>query len=80
MPKANLHPKYTAIAITCATCKSIYDTRSTSPTNISVEICAACHPYYTGQQRLVDTEGRVDRFNKKYSREAIAQRRAAAQK
>ncbi|WP_218082740.1 50S ribosomal protein L31 [Anthocerotibacter panamensis] len=80
MPKANLHPKYNPITITCAGCKTVYNTRSTSTSNISVEICAACHPYYTGQQRLVDTEGRVDRFNKKYSREAMAQRRAQPKK
>jgi large subunit ribosomal protein L31 len=76
MPKPNLHPKYNAITISCTGCKTVYNTHSTSSTNIQVEICAGCHPYYTGQQRLVDTEGRVDRFNKKYSRESMAQRRA----
>lgn len=63
--KANLHPVYHKITAVCA-CGNKFDTRSTS-TNVHVEICAKCHPYFTGKQRLIDTQGRVDRFRKKYA-------------
>ncbi len=68
MAKKGIHPQYNPVVISCSSCSTIYHTRSTLTSNMSVEICANCHPYYTGQQRLVDTEGRVDRFNKKYAR------------
>ncbi len=77
MAKPNLHPPSHKIVISCTTCKSLYPTHSATPNSLSVEICANCHPFYTGQQRLVDTEGRVDRFNKKFSREAMAERAKA---
>jgi len=80
MPKEKIHPKYNPITISCSSCKTVYNIRSTSANNILVEICSACHPFFTGQQRLVDTEGRVDRFNKKYSREAMATRSRAQPK
>ncbi|MBI2094424.1 MAG: 50S ribosomal protein L31 [Candidatus Omnitrophica bacterium] len=64
--KKNIHPEYVPCAITC-TCGAIYQTRSTQRT-IHVEICASCHPFFTGQQRLVDTAGRVEKFNRKYRR------------
>jgi len=63
--KANLHPMYHKVMVQCA-CGNQFETRSTS-TNLHVEICAKCHPYFTGKQRLVDTQGRVDRFRKKYA-------------
>lgn len=62
----NIHPKYVDSTITCA-CGSIYKTRSTV-SNLHVEICSACHPFFTGKQKLVDTAGRVDRYRKKYSK------------
>ena len=62
--KADLHPKYRVLDAVCA-CGNKFTTRSTS-TNIHVEVCSACHPYFTGKQRLVDTAGRVDRFRKRY--------------
>jgi large subunit ribosomal protein L31 len=62
--KANLHPKYYKITVQCA-CGNSFETRSTS-TNVHVEVCSVCHPYFTGKQRLVDTAGRVDRFRRKY--------------
>ena len=62
--KADLHPHYRMLEVVCA-CGNKFETRSTS-TNIHVEVCALCHPYYTGKQRLVDTAGRVDRFRKRY--------------
>ena len=62
--KEGIHPKYQQTTITCAG-GAVYQTGSTNP-NITVEICAKCHPFYTGKQKLVDTSGRVDKFNKKY--------------
>lgn len=68
--KANLHPVYHVIEAQCA-CGNTFTTRSTSP-SIHVEVCAQCHPYFTGKQRLVDTAGRVDRFRRKYQTEGAA--------
>ncbi|HSM17959.1 MAG TPA: 50S ribosomal protein L31 [Gemmatimonadales bacterium] len=62
--KANLHPIYRKVTAVCA-CGNTFETRSTQD-NIHVEVCAHCHPYFTGKQRLVDTAGRVDRFRRKY--------------
>ena len=62
--KSGIHPDYKLTKITCA-CGNVIETRSTV-SNISVEICSACHPFYTGKQKLVDTAGRIDRFNKRY--------------
>lgn len=68
--KPNLHPKYHTIEVVCA-CGNKFQTRTTAPT-IHVEVCNACHPYYTGKQRLMDTAGRVDRFRRKYGSEQQA--------
>ncbi len=62
--KAGIHPKYEMTTITCA-CGNVIKTKSTAK-NIEVEICSKCHPFYTGKQKLVDTAGRVERFNRKY--------------
>ena len=62
--KAGIHPDYKQTAIKCA-CGNVIETGSTKE-NIFVEICAKCHPFFTGKQKLVDTGGRVDRFNKKF--------------
>ena len=64
MAKEGIHPKYEETTITCA-CGNVIHTRSTKQ-NIKVEICSKCHPFFTGKQKLVDTGGRVDRFNKRY--------------
>jgi len=63
--KAKIHPKYEQTTIACA-CGSIIETRSTAK-DIKVEICSACHPFFTGKQKLVDTAGRIERFRKKYN-------------
>lgn len=68
--KADLHPMYRTLTAVCA-CGNQFETRSTAA-SIHVEVCAACHPYFTGKQRLVDTAGRVDRFRRKYQTEATA--------
>ena len=62
--KENIHPKYVETTIECA-CGAKYETRSTNP-NIRIEICSACHPFFTGKQKLVDSAGRIDKFKKKY--------------
>jgi len=62
--KEGIHPKYEPATITCA-CGNVIETRSTVK-NIQVEICSACHPFFTGKQKLVDTAGRIERFNRKY--------------
>ncbi len=62
--KSGIHPKYELTTITCA-CGNVIETRSTVK-NIQVEICSACHPFFTGKQKLVDTAGRIDRFRRKY--------------
>lgn len=63
--KKNVHPEYKAAKITCV-CGNVIETRSTSG-DMNVEICSACHPFFTGKQKLVDTAGRIERFNKRYN-------------
>ena len=65
--KSNLHPKYEKTTITCA-CGEVIETRSTA-SDIRVEICSKCHPFFTGKQKLVDTGGRVDRFKRRFDRQ-----------
>jgi len=60
MPKEGIHPKYATIHVKCA-CGNSFETRSTYKGELVVEICAACHPFFTGKQKLVDTAGRVER-------------------
>ena len=69
--KAAIHPEYVETTITCA-CGEVIHTRSTRP-QIRVEICSRCHPFFTGKQKLVDTAGRVERFQRKYGRKPLAQ-------
>ena len=64
--KGDIHPLYQPIRITCS-CGAVIQTRSTRG-SFHVEICSKCHPFFTGQQRLVDTAGRVERFRKKYAK------------
>jgi large subunit ribosomal protein L31 len=64
MPKEGIHPKYENIHVKCA-CGNTFETRSTNKGDIVVEICAQCHPFFTGKQKLVDTAGRVERFRRK---------------
>jgi len=62
--KPKIHPKYVESTITCA-CGNVVKTRSTRPT-MHVDLCSACHPFFTGKQKLVDTAGRVEKFRRKY--------------
>jgi large subunit ribosomal protein L31 len=68
--KKEIHPKYEEATVTCV-CGNTFTTRSTVK-EINVEICAACHPFFTGQQKLVDSAGRVERFMKKYGKDYAA--------
>lgn len=68
--KPEIHPEYNDINVTCA-CGNSFTTRSTGD-NLNIEICSECHPFFTGKQKLVDTAGRVDRFNRRYARSSAA--------
>ena len=67
MPKENIHPLLQQATIECA-CGSTIQTRSTRG-SFKIDICSQCHPFFTGKQKLIDTEGRVQRFNRKYKRD-----------
>ncbi len=64
--KEGIHPNYQECTVTCA-CGNVFTTRS-SKKEIHVEICSACHPFFTGKQKMVDTAGRIERFNKRYAK------------
>jgi large subunit ribosomal protein L31 len=76
MPKQGIHPNYKEIRVQCA-CGSAFATRSTHKGDIHVEICSACHPFFTGKQKLVDTAGRVERFRRKYAKSDSGKTEAA---
>jgi large subunit ribosomal protein L31 len=65
--KAGIHPDYKEITVTCA-CGNTFQTRSTVGRDMHVEVCAMCHPFYTGKQKIMDTEGRVEKFRQKYAK------------
>ena len=66
--KPEIHPNYNEINVACA-CGNTFKTRSTMKDDLSIEICSECHPFFTGKQKLIDTAGRVDRFNRRYARQ-----------
>ena len=63
--KPEIHPSYKEITVTCS-CGNTFETRSTASKPIHIDVCAKCHPFYTGKQKIVDTGGRVDKFRRKY--------------
>ena len=70
--KPDIHPAYNETTVTCG-CGNTFTTRSTSPTGqLTVEVCSACHPFYTGKQKILDTGGRVARFEKRFGKRATA--------
>jgi large subunit ribosomal protein L31 len=73
--KAAIHPSYNEVRVHCA-CGNVFTTRSTHKGDIGLEICSNCHPFFTGKQKLVDTAGRVERFNRKYAKSDAAKKRA----
>lgn len=66
MPKQGIHPNYNETTVKCA-CGNNFQTRSTHRGDIVLEICSACHPFFTGKQKLIDTAGRIERFKRKYA-------------
>ena len=71
--KEGIHPKYHVVEVRCA-CGNTFKTRSTKP-ELHLEICSVCHPFFTGRQKLIDTEGRVERFTKKFGAQTSEQRK-----
>ena len=76
--KDDIHPNYVECTVTCG-CGNTFKTRSTKP-RIAVEICGACHPFYTGQQKFVDTAGRIEKFMKRFGAKKGAPAPAASAK
>jgi large subunit ribosomal protein L31 len=76
--KKDIHPKYNEVTVTCG-CGNSFVTRSTSP-KIAVEVCANCHPFFTGKQKFVDTAGMVEKFTRKWQSEAAQKAKAATAK
>jgi len=76
--KEGIHPSYPAARVVCA-CGNTFVTRSTKG-DLSIDVCGACHPFYTGTQKLIDTAGRVDRFRKRYEKKVAAVAAVAAAK
>jgi large subunit ribosomal protein L31 len=77
--KAGIHPAYNELNVICA-CGHTFRTRSTHKGDIRVEICSSCHPFFTGRQKLIDTEGRVERFTRKYQKAEAKKAEAIAKK
>ena len=69
--KTDIHPAYDDVTVKCS-CGNTFTTRSTKPGDLSLELCNECHPFYTGKQKILDTAGRVDRFQQKYARRTQA--------
>jgi large subunit ribosomal protein L31 len=74
--KPNIHPEYQEVSAHCA-CGATWTTRSTSK-DLHLDICSNCHPFFTGRQKLIDTEGRVDRFTKKFGAQTVEKAKTAA--
>ncbi len=79
MPKEGVHPRYDTTTVRCA-CGNSFQTRSTHKGDIVLEICSACHPFFTGKQKLVDTAGRIERFRRKFAATDAKKAEAAAGK
>ncbi len=75
--KADIHPNYVECVVTCG-CGNSFTTRSTKP-RIAVEICSACHPFYTGKQKFVDTAGRVEKFTQRFGKTEDVVKKAEAE-
>ncbi len=69
--KADIHPAYTHIKVTCS-CGNVIETRSTLGRDIHVDVCSQCHPFYTGKQKIIDSGGRVERFRRRFGNRATA--------
>lgn len=65
--KSEIHPEYNELTATCS-CGNVIKTRSTAGRDLSLDVCSACHPFFTGKQKILDTAGRVDKFRQKYGK------------
>jgi large subunit ribosomal protein L31 len=74
--KAGIHPDYKEITVVCS-CGNKFQTQSVLGRELHVEVCSACHPFYTGKQKVMDTAGRVEKFRQRYSKTATAPKDAA---
>lgn len=74
--KDGIHPKYGKTVVTC-TCGNSFETRTVMGDTVNVEICSSCHPFYTGKQKLMDTAGRVEKFQKRYAAAKTAKAKKA---
>lgn len=63
--KPDIHPEYKEISVTCS-CGNRFTTRSTMGSDLHIEVCSLCHPFYTGQQKMLDTAGRIEKFRQRY--------------
>jgi large subunit ribosomal protein L31 len=79
--KEKIHPKYEKTVVSCS-CGNTFETRTVLGEKLSVEVCSSCHPFFTGKQKLIDSAGRVEKFQKKYADAAKAKKviKKAAQK
>ncbi len=73
--KEGIHPEYKEIKVNCS-CGSTFVTRSTAGKDLHLDVCSKCHPFYTGKQKIVDTAGRVESFQKKYGRKGAINKQA----
>jgi len=69
--KEGIHPKYAEVQVTCS-CGNVFATRSTVTKPLHIEVCAQCHPFYTGKQKVMDTAGRIDKFRQRYGAKGAA--------
>jgi large subunit ribosomal protein L31 len=69
--KADIHPKYEAVTITCS-CGNTFETRSTLCKPVHLDVCSQCHPFFTGKQKMLDTGGRIDRFKKRFGNRSVS--------
>lgn len=77
--KEGIHPEYKEITVACS-CGESFKTRSTAGKDLNLDVCSKCHPFYTGKQKIVDTAGRVDRFQQKYGMRGGRSKAAASEK
>ena len=68
--KADIHPKYEATTVTCG-CGNVFTTRSTLAGELRIDVCSQCHPFFTGKQKILDSGGRVDKFNKRFGQRKL---------
>lgn len=73
--KADIHPSYSAVKATCS-CGNVIETRSTLGEDFQIDVCSACHPFYTGKQKILDSGGRVERFRKRFGNRSVSRSEA----